>query len=228
MSREASFSPQEVVGVAAVAAASLGSIIVALGRSQAAAAKSHAPSLTHVSEAAKHQLEHGKQAARSAAEVVVEAYPGIREHANELISRVGETTRPQAARASELAASGAHGARSTGTMVLERLQEVVLPAAAEALGSLKEQSAQAGAKAGTQTTSVAASSVALADAAVSKSTSAARDAVATMFWTSAALSIVYFLLLNEERRERVRSTILGVYEQSRLLIQDFQGYEEEV
>jgi hypothetical protein len=228
VNHESSFSGAEIVGVAAVAAASLGGIIVALGRSHAGAAKSNAPALASVPDVARHQLEHGRAAARSAAAAVADAYPGIRESAAELLSRAVETAGPQAGRASEAAAARAKTARTTGTQAIERLQDVVIPAAAGALGSIREHASDATAKSTSPAAGVVARSGEIADAAVAKSGNAMRETAALLFWLSAAFSLVYFVLLNEERREKLRSFAIGAYEQTRLLAQDFQGYDEDV
>jgi hypothetical protein len=228
MDREATFTAPEIVGIATAAAASLGGIIVALGRSQAAAARKQVPPLANVPDTARHQFEHGREVARSAAAAVADAYPGMRESAADFLARAAESAAPRASRVGDLAATGAQSARSTGTIVLERLQDVVVPTAVDALSSLRDQASDATSRVGAPTTSVAARGGAIADAAVAKSTSAARESVALLFWLSAAMSLVYLVLLNEERREKVRSFVFGAYEQTRLLVQDFQGYEEDV
>lgn len=228
MNHESSFSAAEVVGIAAVAAASLGAVIVALGRSQAASATSHTPSLSHAPEAARHQLEHGRHAARSAVAAVADAYPGLRESAAELLSRAAESAGPQATRAGELATAGAKSARASGSHALERLQEVVVPVAAGALESIREHTPDASARTSASASSVVARGGEIADAAVTKSTSAIRETAALLFWFRAAVSLVYFVLLNEERREKVRSFLSSAYDQTQLLVQDFQGYDEDI
>ncbi|HUG16050.1 MAG TPA: hypothetical protein VMM78_13650 [Thermomicrobiales bacterium] len=228
MNRESSFSGPEIIGISIVAAASLGGIIVALGRSQAAAAKSQVPQLSDVQDAARHQLEHGRTVARSAAAAVADSYPGIRDSAVDLLSRAAGSAAPQATRAAEIAASGAQSARATGSHVLEHIQEVVIPTAADVLVSLRDRASDAASKSSAPASGVVARSGVLADAAVTRSTNALREALALAIWISAAASLIYYVLLDEERREKLRAFLFGAYEQTRLLIQDFQGYDEDV
>lgn len=50
---------------------------------------------------------------------------------------------------------------------------------------------------------------------------------ATLFWAGAAAGLVYYALLNEERREQLTQTAQMVVSQVHELVKDFQGYDEE-
>lgn len=112
--------------------------------------------------------------------------------------------------------------------MVERLQESILPAAASAIETLVDQAAEARDRAQPATASVVATGAETAEVVVSKTTSAARESLALLAWLSAAAALVYFVILNEERRERLRNFIVGVVDQTQLLVQDFQGYEEDI
>lgn len=56
---------------------------------------------------------------------------------------------------------------------------------------------------------------------------AGKDTGATLLWGGAAAAVIFYVILSDERREqviRVAETVLG---QTRELIRDFQGYDEE-
>lgn len=57
---------------------------------------------------------------------------------------------------------------------------------------------------------------------------AAKDTTATFAWLALASAIVYFALLSTDRREQVKSAACDAFEQVRLLVLDFRGYEPEM
>jgi len=64
--------------------------------------------------------------------------------------------------------------------------------------------------------------------AASSAGDATKESLAALAWLGVGSAIVYFGLLSDERREQVKSTLCGAYEQGRLLMLDFQGYEPEM
>jgi hypothetical protein len=54
-----------------------------------------------------------------------------------------------------------------------------------------------------------------------------KDTGATILWGGAAAAIIFYVILNEERREQVLHIADTLVKQSRELIRDFQGYDEE-
>lgn len=64
--------------------------------------------------------------------------------------------------------------------------------------------------------------------AASSAGDATKESLAALAWLGVGSAIVYFGLLSDERREQVKAAICGAYEQGRLLVLDFQGYEPEM
>lgn len=56
---------------------------------------------------------------------------------------------------------------------------------------------------------------------------AGKDTGATIFWTAAAAGVVFYALLDKDRREQVLRIVDTVVGQAREIIRDFQGYDEE-
>jgi hypothetical protein len=230
MERESVFSTPEVIGIAAAAASALGGIIVALGRSQASAAteKAQKVDLAPVREAAVVRLAQGRDATRSAADAVADSYPDLRDAARHLLEKAGETAKPAIDRLGASKLVDTEQLRSAGTAVRERVQESLVPAAVDALGNLRERVDDGLDRSQPVASSVVAATAAGADIALSKSSSAAKDTLATVGWLLAACAVMYFALFDAERREQLKSFLFGAMEQAQLLARDFQGYEEDI
>lgn len=56
---------------------------------------------------------------------------------------------------------------------------------------------------------------------------AGKDTGAAIFWTVAAAGVVFYALLDKNRREQVLRVVDTVVDQAREIIRDFQGYDEE-
>jgi hypothetical protein len=54
-----------------------------------------------------------------------------------------------------------------------------------------------------------------------------KDSGAALLWTAAAAGIVFYALLDKDRREQVLNALDSVIRQAREMIRDFQGYDEE-
>lgn len=228
MERTSALTTAEIVGVAAASAAALGGVIVALGRSQATTHQEPVEKVvSEVPRITKENVERGRDLARSAAASLVASYPDLREGAADLLHRAAETARPRASRVGSGAASTAEQVKATGATVLDRLQEEVLPAAATALSGLVERAGEARERSAPVASDMKSVAAAKADVALTKSTSAAKDTLATVAWAAAALSIVYLVLLSPERRDQLKTFLWGAVDQTLVLVRDFQGYEDE-
>jgi|GEM_PF-6552490 len=229
MERSSALSTAEIVGVAAASAAALGGVIVALGRSQSPSqpARDEVISVVPAPRISRENVEKGRELARQAAATLSANYPEIKETAGELLHRAADSARPRATRLTSEAAVKADQVRATGATVLERLQEEVLPAASTALHGVVERAGEARERSAPVASDMKSVAAAKADVALSKSTSAAKDSLATVAWTAAALSLIYFVLLTPERREQVKNFLWGVVDQSLALARDFQGEEDD-
>jgi hypothetical protein len=243
------FSVPEIVGIATAGAAALGGVIVALSRAQSHDSRVPAVATT-TADGVSAGLQRGRDAARGAAELIAERLPTLKESAVERLSQAAQRVQVESGRAAEAAGSGAGQARSSGAALLGRMQEAVGPAlagAAETVGSAASgmadtvssaasgvvdsvSSAAASARDNAQpaTSGVLDSVGAGAGRAVEKSTSLARETLAALFWLMAASAVVYLALLSPERREKVKSFVFGAIEETRLLVRDFQGYDEDI
>lgn len=240
MEQESTFSVPEIVGIATAGAAALGGVIVALSRAQSHDARPQAP-VAGASEAVGAGLERGMDAARHATQLLAERLPTLRESAAERLpalkeaasdrlARVGERIPLDAERVGAVASAGVEQARAAGATLLERVQESVVPAVTSAVDSVSDaassaaHSAQPREAVGGVLDSVGAG----AGRAVDASTNLVREALATLFWLVAASGLVYMVLLSPERRERLKRFVFGAIEETRLLIKDFRGYEEDI
>jgi hypothetical protein len=229
--RSSTLTTPEVVGIATAAAAALGGVVVALGRSQAAAARARSDNGL---EAAVHRAatppaaaaERGKELAKLVSSLVSTRYPELRQEVEAVVQRAAASS-PSPRRVAHSAAERAEHARTTSTEALGRVQQTVVPAATGALHGLRERAAEARHRTQPAASAVVSRSAEKADLALAKSSSAARETVAVVGWLVAATALIYIALLTPERREQVRAFVVTGFEQVRLLIRDFQGYEEE-
>jgi hypothetical protein len=125
-----------------------------------------------------------------------------------------------------VASTGGERARSTGTDLVERVHDTLIPTVAALLESARESTADVAAQTDSAVGSAVASAEDVAARAVNATTNVVRDTFATLFWLAAAAAVIYFALLSPERRERVKRLLYGGLEQARLLMRDFQGYED--
>jgi hypothetical protein len=229
MERTSALSTAEIVGVAAASAAALGGVIVALGRSQASTPRERVEEFatTTAPRVSKESVERGRELARNAAASLVASYPDLREGAADLLHRAADSARPKATQVSSGAASTAEQVRVTGATVLDRLQEEVLPAASTAIAGLVERAGEARERSAPVASDMKSVAAAKADMALTKSTSAAKDTLATLAWAATALTLVYLVLLSPERREQLKTFLWGAVDQGLVLVRDFQGYEDE-
>jgi hypothetical protein len=57
--------------------------------------------------------------------------------------------------------------------------------------------------------------------------STGKDTAATLIWSAAAAGIVFYILMDKDRRDQVLKTIEAVALQAREIVRDFKGYDEE-
>jgi hypothetical protein len=232
------FSVPEIVGIATAGAAALGGVIVALSRAQSHDSRVPAAA-TMTADGVSAGLQRGREAARVAADLIAERLPTLKDSAVERLSQAAQRVQVESGRAAEAAGSGAEQARSSGTALLGRVQEAVGPAlagAVETVGSAASgvvDSVSGVAASARENAHPAASGVldsvsASAGLAVDKSTSLVRETLAALFWLVAASAVVYLAILSPERREKAKSFVFGAIEETRLLVRDFQGYDEDI
>jgi len=105
---------------------------------------------------------------------------------------------------------------------------VVVPGIASLLESARDSAGDLASRADATSSNLAASASDVADRAMTTTSNVARDTLASLFWLLAASGVIYFAFLSAERRERVKRLLYTSMEQARLLIRDFQGYEEDL
>ncbi|CAN5182042.1 hypothetical protein BH23CHL1_BH23CHL1_09200 [soil metagenome] len=112
---ESAFSVAEVVGISAAAAAALGGIVIALGRTQANASHSSLPVIESLPsrKQMKKQAQSGRKKARKAADKAVKRYPDARDY----------TT--------AVAGSGFDRAKTQSKALSTQLQDTVIPTIVE-------------------------------------------------------------------------------------------------
>jgi hypothetical protein len=126
---ESAFSVAEVIGISAAAAAALGGVIIALGRTQANSSKHHMPALQALPgrrEISK-QAGKGKLFARDAADATASRYPDARDYALERMDWTADAARTYGAEISALAETGLDKAKEQGKALSEILQDSFVP-----------------------------------------------------------------------------------------------------
>ena len=230
MEQESAFSVPEIVGIATAGAAALGGLIVGLGRAQSHGQRhkpAHLASLASF-DGATAGVERGREALRQAGDRIGESWPELRGHAESLVERLADVQHGATARVADAATTGSERTKALSSDVIEIVQESVVPAVGALLETARERSSSISARTDDTVGGLMASAGSTADRAVTKTTSVARETLATLFWLGAASAVVYFALLSEERRERVKAVLYSAFEKSSLLVRDFQGYDEEI
>lgn len=119
---ESAFSVAEVVGISAAAAAALGGIVIALGRTQANASQSSLPAL----DALPSRKALRKQAQRRRKQAA-KRYPAARDLAAQRLDRSANVARVYGSEAAVLAGAGLGRAKTQGKALSAQLQETVIP-----------------------------------------------------------------------------------------------------
>ena len=228
----------EVVGIATAAAAAIGGIVVALSRGGADPEPAPMMNIDRqaLADTFSSGVERSRDSAMSAIDSAVQNYPEMRDNVVNMIRRFSETAKPTADRAVTSLPS-TDELRSAGSTVIDKLQETVIPAAADALHQIRDRVDENRDRA-LQAPALLAATGATAQRAVDKSSqtmhravetsrNAAQETMAAAAWMTIAGTLLYFVMLSDEQREKVKSFVVGAFEQVQLLIQDFRGYEDE-
>ena len=227
LERSSTFRVPEIVGIATAGAAALGGVIVALSRAQ-----SHDSRLPAAANATADSvgagLQRGRDAARGAAEMIAERLPSLKESATDRLTQAAARVQHDSGRVAEAAGVGAEQARAAGAALIERVQETVGPALAGAVENVSNLASDARDNAQPAASGMLDTVSASAGRAVEKSTDLARETLATLFWLLAASTLVYLAILSPERREKLKGFIFGAIEETRLLVRDFQGYDDDI
>ncbi|MCO5175516.1 MAG: hypothetical protein M9890_00830 [Thermomicrobiales bacterium] len=181
-------------------------------------------------------VERSRDTAMSAIDSAVQSYPDLRDNVMSMIRRLSDTAKPTADRAASSLPSSDE-LRAAGTTVIEKFQETVVPAAADAIHQIRDR-VEENRDRSPQAPALLAATGATAQRAVDRSSqtmhravessrNAAQETLAAAAWMTIAGTLLYFVLLSDEQREKVKSFVVGAFEQVQLLIQDFRGYEDE-
>lgn len=137
---ESAFSVAEVVGISAAAAAALGGVIIALGRTQAHASHTSLPSIDSLPsrKQMRKQAGRGRGKAQRAAERAAKRYPDARDYAAVQVGRSADIARAYGSDAASMAESGVDRARSQGKALSTQLQEVVFPTIVETAEKIRK------------------------------------------------------------------------------------------
>lgn len=231
MERSTTFSSTEVVAVALAAASALGGIVIGLSRAQANAAREQLL-ISRAAEAnAASRLNQAFGRMRPTSVTPSLPSPQIKQTAIELTSRINESARPALGRLVETAVAQAETTRTGGAALRGKLQDAVetlSPVASDAVSMVKERVDRAAERTTDVAPTVARRTASAADRVASRSTALVKDTAATAGWLAAAVALIYYVILTPERRGQLGEAIATASEQMRLLIQDFQGYEEEL
>lgn len=225
MERNGHLSTSEVVGVATATAAALGGIIVALGRAQQSDSRA---SFAAIDRHARDAVLPTAHAVAQRASGLVEQYPALRDSATDALHRAGSRVRPAADGVTEIATARAENVRSASIDAVEKLRETLIPVAASAIGSLAEQAAHVRERGESSGAGFVEASAHAADVAVTKTKTATGELLATIAWIVVAATLTYVVLLDEERRRKLRRFFGQSIEQIQLLRTDFAGYDDEM
>ena len=117
--------------------------------------------------------------------------------AREKAGELADTAQSEASGATHLAEAAEKRAKDVTSAVVERVEGVGIKA--------KDASAHA------------------AEATVATG----KDTGAALLWGGAAVAVIFYAILSRERREQVLRVLDSIFKQSREIIRDFQGYDEE-
>ena len=231
MERSPTFSSTEVVAVALAAASALGGIVIGLSRAQANAAREQLLVSRAAEANAASRLNQAFGRVRQASVTPSLPSPQLKQTATELTSRFNESARPALERLVETAVSQAETTRTGGVALRGKLHdaaETLTPLASDVVTVVKERVDRAAERTTDVAPAVVTRTASAADRAASRSTALVKDSAATAGWLAAAMVLIYYVILTPERRGQLGEAIATASEQIRLLIQDFQGYEEEL
>jgi hypothetical protein len=174
------------------------------------------------------------QAARDRAEGVVDAAGHrVAEPAADVVGRASRGAGSAAAHLAGAADTASDRAKSAASSVVERAEDAsdrakhaatnVAVRAEDVSGKAKGAAALAVDRAEDATGRAKEATKHAAGATVSTS----KETLGTLFWTAAAAGIIFYALLNEQRREQILKALDSVFSQAREMIREIQGYDDE-
>jgi hypothetical protein len=196
------------------------------------------------------------QTARERAESAVEtAEQRVGEPAAEAVKGAGRSAKSAASNVVGIAGDATERAKNVATQAVERGQDAtdkatdraklvatqVVERGQDATGKAKNIATQVAGHAENATVQAKSAATNVVDHAgdatdrakeVTKSAAGAtvstsKDTGAALFWTAAAAGIVFYVLLDKDRRDQVLKALDSALVQARELIRDYQGYDEQ-
>jgi hypothetical protein len=135
--------------------------------------------------------------------------------AREKAAEAADAAQAEVGDAAHLMGAAEKRARDAGSAVADRVDEVG-ERAKEAKSAVTGRVEEVGGKAKEASAH-----------AVEATVSTGKDTGATILWAGAAAAVIFYVMLNQERRDQLLRAAESVIKQSRELIRDFQGYDEE-
>jgi hypothetical protein len=203
-------SAQQIAALAAAAAVERVERALGVGAQLAETAREQAPQMAH--RLGEDVVPSLRDIAAQAAEAALERWNELREHAPDLRA---PDLRHLEDNALHLATTGGDLARDTGAAVAGRAAELSRRAAEateQTVGRARDASKKGAVVAGHAKDA----SVRTAEATVETG----KDTGAILFWLGAAAGLIFYVLLNEERRQQITDAVQAV-------IKDIQGYDDE-
>jgi len=161
----------------------------------------------------------------------------VAEPAGQVEKRARDAASTVAQHASEVSDKAAARAKDVSQTVAQRADEVSDKAAVRAKDVSQSVAKHAGdvaekAKSSSKTIAghaddVTSRAVDVTKSAAGATVSTTKDTGATIFWTVVASGIVFYALLDEQRRSQLLSMANGAVSQIREIIRDLQGYDDE-
>ncbi|MDQ3692559.1 MAG: hypothetical protein M3464_02880 [Chloroflexota bacterium] len=211
---EQTASTAQQVAAQAAAAVERAERALGAGASLAEAARERAPRVAH--RLGDEVVPSLREVAAHAAEAALDLWHEARERAA-AIDPVD--LRHLEKQAMHLAAAGGDLARDTGTAVADRASDL-----SRRVAETTELTVDRARDASKKTAGGAAE---LAKDASKRTAETGKNTGALLFWMGAAAGLIFYALLNQERRAQVSEQVAALSSQVQTLIKDFQGYDEE-
>lgn len=188
---------------------------VQLVRDQAAA-------LAHaIVEQAANRAVSGAERARGVAQTAKERVPG--KVGEDLVPSLREVALQAAATALELWQAARERAEDMVDLAEQEVKDPALHVVAEA----EQKAKNAAAAVAHRADDVSEKAKQVTKSAAETTVSTGKDTMVTLVWTAAAAGIVYYVLMDKDRREQVLKTLDAILVQGREIVRDFRGYDEE-
>jgi hypothetical protein len=163
-----------------------------------------------------------REVALMAASAALEVWQVAREKAAE----AAEAAQSEVGDPGQLISAAEKRAKEAGSAVVGRV-EGVGGRAKEATGAVASRVEDAGAKAKGASAHAAAMAKDASAHAAEATVETSKDTGAALLWAGAAAAVIFYAILSQGRREQLLRAADAVIKQTRELIRDFQGYDEE-